>query len=420
MKRSRVFAAVATAGLMVGSQAALAQSVGCGSLPQANAAPAYTTGPGAALAASGGAPRGGGGGGGLGFSGAGRGALGGAGRAGGGGAAVRDPHAAGNVDAKDLPDGENAPNNVDGNFVLGPTHPAAPDTVENASVPKGVVCIFAMESGDSKMYPGITRAPRDPNAPPQPPNSRMIPVMPAPYSRRVYVYIPRQYVAGTVAPFIVGADGPDNGLFTTLDNMIAAKKLPPMIAVSIGNGGGDGPGSERGLEYDTMSAKYAEFVETEVLPLVEKRYGVKLSKDPDARLAMGGSSGGSVSFGMAWFHNDLYHRVLTYSGTYVNQQSPTDPNLPHGAFELEEHLIPAAPAKPIRIWMEVGDRDNGRPGDDTHDWVAANEIMARSLAAKGYHYQFVFARNAGHTDGAVKKQTLPEALEYVWQGYKAK
>src|SRR5580692_11134594 len=147
MKRPHVFAALATAGLMVGSQAALAQSVGCGSLPQANAAPAYTTGPGAALAASGGAPRGGGGGG-LGFSGAGRGAFGvsGAGRAGGGGAAVRDPHA------------------------------AAPDTVENASVPKGVVCIFAMESGDSKMYPGITRAPRGPNAPPQPPNSRMIPV----------------------------------------------------------------------------------------------------------------------------------------------------------------------------------------------------------------------------------------------------
>src|SRR3569833_608825 len=147
MKRMHVFAAVATAGLMVGSQAALAQSVGCGSLPQANAAPAYTTGPGAALAASGGAPRGGVRGG-HGFSG--RGAYGGsgAGRAGRGGAAGRDPPAAGNVDAKDLPDGENAPNNVDGNFVLGPSHPAAPVTVENASVPNGAVCIFAMESGD--------------------------------------------------------------------------------------------------------------------------------------------------------------------------------------------------------------------------------------------------------------------------------
>ena len=29
----------------------------------------------------------------------------------------------------------------------------------------------------------------------------------------------------------------------------------------------------------------------------------------------------------------------------------------------------------------------------------------------------VFARNAGHTDRAVKQQTPPEALEYVWQGY---
>ena len=85
--------------------------------------------------------------------------------------------------------------------------------------------------------------------------------------------------------------------------------------------------------------------------------------------------------------------------------------------ELEEHLIPASPAKPLRIWMEVGDRDNGRPGDPSHDWVEANEIMAKALAAKGYHYQFVFARNAGHTDRAVKAQTLPEALEYVWQGY---
>jgi hypothetical protein len=43
--------------------------------------------------------------------------------------------------------------------------------------------------------------------------------------------------------------------------------------------------------------------------------------------------------------------------------------------------------------------------------------MAKALAAKGYHYQFVFARNARHTDHPVKQQTLPEALEYIWQGY---
>jgi enterochelin esterase family protein len=50
-----------------------------------------------------------------------------------------------------------------------------------------------------------------------------------------------------------------------------------------------------------------------------------------------------------------------------------------------------------------------------HDWVVANENMARVLAAKGYHYQFVFARNAKHVDGPVVQQTLPEALEYLWR-----
>ena len=83
-------------------------------------------------------------------------------------------------------------------------------------------------------------------------------------------------------------------------------------------------------------------------------------------------------------------------------------------------LIPGSPAKPIRIWFEIGDRDSFNPNvmrDNMHDSVVANERMAAVLADKGYHYQFVFARNAGHADGEVKKQTLPEALEYLWQGY---
>ena len=52
-----------------------------------------------------------------------------------------------------------------------------------------------------------------------------------------------------------------------------------------------------------------------------------------------------------------------------------------------------------------------------HDWVVANENMARVLAARGYRYQFVFARNAGHSDRTVKQQTLPEALEWLWKGH---
>ena len=54
--------------------------------------------------------------------------------------------------------------------------------------------------------------------------------------------------------------------------------------------------------------------------------------------------------------------------------------------------------------------------DNMHDWVVANENLARVLAAKGYHYQFVFSRNAGHCDRATKLQTLPAALEWLWRG----
>ena len=334
---------------------------------------------------------------------------------------TRDPHTPGYVQAKELPDGTVPPPDADGNFILEPTHTPAPEmTAEELT--HGTVVEFTMNSADSKYYPGIARE-KGPLGTPDPNDPAKLVVTtshPASYTRKVTVYVPKDYVPGSVAPFIVGADGPDRMLFTALDGLIPEHKLPVMVAISIGNGSGDAQGSERGLEYDTMSGRYAEFVEHEVLPLVEEKAHVKLTHDPDARATTGGSSGGSCALSMAWFHPELYHRVLTYSGTYVNQQWPYDAKMPHGAWEFHEHLIPESARKPIRIWMEVGDRDLYNPNvmrDNMHDWVEANERMAKVLAAKRYHYQFLFAENAGHVDHAARLQTLPEALEYVWQGY---
>jgi enterochelin esterase family protein len=337
---------------------------------------------------------------------------------------TRDPHTPGYVDAKELPDGTLPPPDADGNFIIGPTHPAAPELAADPATPNGAVIEFAMSSADSKFYPGIMRDPGplgtpDPNDP-----AKLIVTTshPAPWTRKVGVYVPSAYVPGSIAPFIVGADGIDRSLFTAVDGLVAAHKLPPMVVISIGNGGGDAQGSERGLEYDTLSPRYAEFVEQEVLPLVEKKAHVRLTRDPEARVATGGSSGAACAFTMAWYRNDLYHRVLAWSGTWINQQWPWNPETPHGAWEFPEHLVPNSPRKPIRIWMEVGDFDLYNPNvmrDGMHDWVLANENMARALAARGYHYQFVFAKNAGHVDHATRLQAFPEALEYVWQGYKA-
>jgi enterochelin esterase family protein len=192
---------------------------------------------------------------------------------------IRDPHTEGYVQAKELPDGSVPPADADGNFIIGSTHPPAPEMTAS-ELTNGTVVEFTMSSADSKYYPGIARdkgtfGTPDPNDP-----AKLIVTTshPAPYTRKIAVYVPKQYVPGTAAPFIVGADGPDHMLFTALDNMIPAHKLPVIIAISIGNGSGDAQGSERGLEYDTMSGKYAEFVEHEVLPLVEEKAHVKLTR----------------------------------------------------------------------------------------------------------------------------------------------
>ncbi|RZA02635.1 MAG: esterase family protein [Sphingobacteriaceae bacterium] len=336
---------------------------------------------------------------------------------------IRDPLTAGYVKKTELPDGTLPPTNAIGNFIIGPTHTPAPESIINETVPQGTIYRFTINSTDSKIYPGIAKD-RGTYGTPDPNNPAKLDVTtshPAPYTRQMAVYVPKQYVPGTTAPFIVGMDGPDNLLFTVLDNLIAAGKVPPMIAISIGNGGGDAQGSQRGLEYDTMNGVFAEFVEYEILPLVESKFNVKLSKDPDARAAMGASSGGSAALAMAWYHPEWYHRILTYSGTFVNQQWPHNPKIPGGAWEFHKSLIPNNPRRPLRIWMEVGDQDLYNPNvmrDNMHDWVVANEEMARVLADKKYPYQYVFAKNAKHVERSVKQQTYPQALEWLWKDYK--
>ncbi len=331
---------------------------------------------------------------------------------------LRDPHSPGYVDATELPDGQVPPVEADGNFIIGRTHIPAPEMSPVApGEPKGTIYKFTLRSTESRFYPGIARdQPAGGAAAPPGAMGGTVTSHPQPWTRTVSVYVPQQYVPGTAAPFMITCDG-DGRAFNVLDHLIPQKKVPVMIVVAIPNGGGDGQGSERGLEYDTVSGKYSDFVETEVLPMAEKVAHVVLTKDPDGRAVMGTSSGGSCAMIAAWFHPERYHRVFTFSGTYVNQQWPTDPEYPHGAWGFHETLIPNSPVKPLRIYMECGDRDNYNARDGMHDWVQANEAMAKVLTAKGYHYKFVFARGAGHTDRPTIGELYPTALEWVWQGY---
>lgn len=379
---------------------------------------------------------------------------------------TRDVHNPKYPPATELVDGTLPPVRAVGNFIIGPTHTAAPESVVQ-NVPHGTVFTFSMTSAQSTIYnPGMVRvepsgnyAVNNGSTMPGDPSNILIPTSyPGSWTRLITVYVPAQLEtrhSREPAPFIVlgdgnGGNGRDATLFTVLDNLIHAHKLPAMVAITIQAGGQDAQGSERGFEYDAVNGLYAEFVQHEVLPLVQSRIAVKLSKDPDARATMGISSSGSAAFTMAWFHPEWFHRVLAYSPTFINQQWPHNTALRGGAWEYHSvwpgpatpflqsnggnalvpspipsgsPLIPNSAPKPLRFWFEVGDHDLWYPNpldDGMHDWVLADETTAKVLADKGYQYQFTFSRNAGHVDGPTFKQTLPQALQWLWQGYEAR
>jgi enterochelin esterase-like enzyme len=283
-----------------------------------------------------------------------------------------------------------------------------------------------MKSEDSKIYPKATSREKFGTVDPDNPKTLIVETQEKSWERTITVYLPANYNPKKPLPLLVTHDGPKMGdkdltLTSTLDNLIHQKRVPALVAVSIQNGGGDAQGHQRGLEYDTLSGRFAEFIQTEVLPAVEKNYPVKLTKNPEGRASMGCSSGAAAAFSMAWYHPEWYHRIVSYSGTFVNQQWPFNPATPGGAWEYPINLVPNNPAKPIRIWMHVGDKDLYNPNvmrDGMHDWVEANHRMAAALKAKGYQYQYVYAQDSTHCDRRVREQTLPQALEWVWRGYR--
>jgi enterochelin esterase-like enzyme len=299
----------------------------------------------------------------------------------------------------------------DGNFRIAPPYIDDPAFTEKANVPKGTVHRFVMKSSDSKIYPTAPGANGAPDAP---------------FDRTVAVYLPPGYTRGRETPFIVvqderwyvKEDAPDGRsdlafMPVMLDNLIAEKRVPPMVAVMLW----PGPGRQRSIEYDTVSDRYTRFVEEEVLPRIARDHGVNFTRDPEGRAVFGESSGAAAAMTMAWLHPELYRRVISYSGTFVALQR--NETAPDGAWEYHQSFIPNAPRKPLRIWLHVSENDNGAttPAENKRNWVIANQRMADILKAKGYPYQFVFSEGVGHVSRPVQRQTMPEAFEWVWKGY---
>ena len=161
---------------------------------------------------------------------------------------------------------------------------------------------FVMDSKECKRFnPGIARKEFgvvDPNNP----KTLIVQTHQIDYKRTITVYIPAGVDLTKELPVLVTHDGPgmgkpDRGLARVLDNLIAQKRIPAQVAVMIQNGGGDAQGHERGREYDTLSPLFADFIHEEVFPLVEKNYGVRLTKDPEGVVSSGSVPAGGVVIG---------------------------------------------------------------------------------------------------------------------------
>ena len=311
-----------------------------------------------------------------------------------------------------------------GNFVIGPDYKIDPDLTDRGN-PRGRYFEFSMRLADSKIFRGD--------------DSTLQPGKPVRKERKIFVYVPATYKDGTAAPILVMHDGPShlNLVRNALDNLTISedpnRRLPAFIAIAVENGGDDSKGSERGLEYDTMSDRLARFINDEVLPAVLTNAEIKaaypnitFTKNPWGKAAMGCSSGGAAALTMGWFRPDLFRRLITYSGTFVDQQdddAPEEVAYPLGAWEYHSSmkLIENSEKKPLRIFTHVSENDNRAkdPEETYHNWVMANERTAAALKARGYDYRYVFSRATRHCDGKVFEQTLADTLVWTWRGYHA-
>ncbi len=196
-----------------------------------------------------------------------------------------------------------------------------------------------------------------------------------------------------------------------LDSLLAGGEIAPTVAVFIMPGNPDHavPGpiesyddrlSQRSLEYDSLSSRYGEFLFDEVAPFVAGELGIAFSDDPDHCTMCGISSGGIAAFTAAWHFPDRCRRVLSHCGSFTDIWGGH--NYPS--------LIRKTPRKPVRVFLQSGEKDANTPFGD---WALANKAMASALDYAGYDYRFEFGVG-GHSlnhGGAL----FADSLRWLWR-----
>ena len=244
--------------------------------------------------------------------------------------------------------------------------------------------------------------------------------------RDVWVYVPAQYDPRQPACLMVFQDGPRQFAIrertpedsrarrtaeycasTVLDNLIARKELPVIIAVFVNPGSfaikpnGNPDFANRSVEYDTVSDTYSQFLAREILPPIERKYNIR--KDAAGRAIGGISSGAICAFTVAWNHPDWFSKVLSDVGSFTNIRGG----------QVYPQLVREAAPKPIRVHLQDGTNDQRRPETPERDWYLQNKLMYEALRDKGYDVQYVL----GHGIHSSKHgaSIFPDSMRWLWR-----
>jgi enterochelin esterase family protein len=220
------------------------------------------------------------------------------------------------------------------------------------------------------------------------------------------------------APVMVWQDGEKypnrsaaNRLLIQLDNLVAAKRIPPMVHVFISPGlRSTGPERQRrmrSIQYDTYNDTYARYVLSEILPEVEKTY--KLRADGYSRAIAGESSGGICAFNAAWWKPEEFSRVYSRIGSFTSIQ--WKPGELDGG-NIYPFAVRKQPKRNIRVYLSDGSEDLENVFGS---WPLQNIQMANSLKMREYDFKFAWgsgphSTNQGHAE-------VPIALEWLWRDY---
>ncbi|MDQ3212115.1 MAG: SMP-30/gluconolactonase/LRE family protein [Acidobacteriota bacterium] len=228
--------------------------------------------------------------------------------------------------------------------------------------------------------------------------------------REYWVYIPKQLDRGKPAPVMVFQDGLQYNAPVVFDNLIQQKAIPAMVGVFVLHGRVKAISPDaldrmnRSLEYDAVTGDYARFLIDELLPHVQNAHGLTLSTDPNDRAIAGNSSGAIAAFVAAWQRPDAFRRVFSAIGTYVGLRGGNE-------FPV---LIRKTEPKPIRVFLQDGDRDNNIYAGN---WWIANQDMLSAFQYAGYDVRHEWG--TGEHNSRHATAIFPDALRWLWRDWPA-